>query len=114
MKHEEHQEQVKFVQRVAHLRKDVLCWATPNGGYRRPREAARLKAEGTLSGVPDIFIAKANYDYCGLFLEFKTKRGRVSPQQKVVIDKLISEGYCVKIVRSCEEAWTVLEEYLDG
>ena len=36
------------------LRPDVLFWHTPNGEVRDPRTAAKLKAMGTLPGVPDL------------------------------------------------------------
>lgn len=37
-------------------KKDILVWATPNGSKRDIREAVRLKKEGVLSGVPDLFF----------------------------------------------------------
>ena len=73
----------------------------------------RLKAEGVLAGVPDVFVAKPTKKFAGLYLEFKTPKGRVSDDQKKVIEKLQLEGYCVKVVRSCEMAWEALMEYLD-
>ena len=114
VKHVEHVEQVKFVQRVRHLRHDLLCFSIPNGGYRTKTEAPRLKAEGVLAGVPDLILARANKKYHGLYLEFKTAKGRTSDQQKKVIEKLRTEGYCVEIVRSADQAWKTLMEYLDG
>jgi len=112
MKHEEYIEQVKFVQRVRHLRHDLLIFSIPNGGYRNPKEAIRLKAEGARAGIPDIHVAKANEEYYGLYLEFKTRKGRVSVVQAEIMEKLKLEGYCVEVVRSCEEAWEFLMEYL--
>jgi len=112
VKYTEHIEQVKFVQRVRHLRHDLLLFAVPNGGYRHPKEAARLKAEGVLAGVPDIIVARATKKYHGLYLEFKTASGRTSDKQKKVIATLELEGYCVKVVRSCDKAWKALMEYL--
>ena len=113
MKHEEHNEQVKFVMRVNNFLPDLLMFAVPNGGKREMREAVRLKAEGVLPGVPDIVIARAAANYHGLYLEFKTAKGRTSDKQKAVIAKLIEEGYACCIVRSCEEAWDALNRYLD-
>ena len=112
IKFEEHLSQVKFVQRVRHLRQDILIYSIPNGGYRHYKEAARLKAEGVTAGVPDLFIAKATAKHSGLYLEFKTAKGRVSDKQKYIIEKLRDEGYCVEIVRSADAAWEVLLKYL--
>ena len=112
MKHVEHLEQTKFIQRVRHTRKDILCFAVPNGGYRKRKEAIRLKAEGVLAGVPDIMVAQPTEDHCGLFLEFKTEKGRASDKQKVVMAKLQKAGYKAIIVRSADEAWEALLKYL--
>jgi hypothetical protein len=42
----------------AHLRMraapGVVAFHVPNGGYRRPVEAARLKGLGVRAGVPDV------------------------------------------------------------
>ena len=112
MRHIEHTEQTKFVMRARCMHPDLLIFAVPNGGKRDPREAARLKAEGVLPGVPDIVVARAASGYHGLYLEFKTPTGRTSAKQQAVIAQLVDEGYRVEIVRSAEDAWTVLEGYL--
>jgi len=112
MKFVEHIHQVKFVQRVRHLRHDLLLFSVPNGGYRVKREAARLKAEGLTAGIPDLILAKATAKYHGLYLEFKAAKGQTSANQKEIIAKLKAEGYCVRIVRSADEAWNTLTEYL--
>lgn len=112
MKHVEHLDQVKFVQRVKHLRHDILLFSVPNGGYRHAKEAGRLKAEGVTAGIPDIVVARATAKYHGLYLEFKTKSGRPSEVQKKIIAKLEFEGYCVRIVRGADAAWEILMQYL--
>lgn len=113
MKFQEHTEQVKFIQRCRWLKPDLLAYAIPNGGKRNPKEAVRLKAEGVLSGIPDVCIAHPTSWYHGLYLEFKTAKGRTSQNQQDVIAQLRANGYRVDVVRSCEEAWQVLEEYLE-
>ena len=113
MKNEEHLHQVQFVQRVRHLRHDLLMFAIPNGGLRHHTVAAQLKAEGQYAGIPDIHVARATRKYHGLYLEFKTKKGRTSAAQDKVIEKLRLEGYCVRVVRSADEGWNALMEYLE-
>ena len=84
----EHQEQVDFVKwfRVAYP--DVLIFAIPNGGYRSRVTASRLKAEGVVKGIPDLYIPAWN-----LWVEMKrTKGGSVSPDQKSMMEYL--EKYC--------------------
>lgn len=53
-------------------------WAVPNGGDRRPYEAARLKATGVVSGVHDL-----HFLWKGKFYTFELKVGsnKLSPHQ---------------------------------
>ena len=44
-----------------------LIFAIPNGGYRNKGEARKLKATGTKSGVPDLFLAVPRNNKSGLF-----------------------------------------------
>ena len=45
---------------MQHREISALLYAVPNGGYRNAREAARFKAEGVRSGVPDLCLAVSN------------------------------------------------------
>jgi hypothetical protein len=92
----------------------IPIFAIPNGGKRGAREAARMKGEGVLAGVPDLFVPRAKGRYHGLFLEFKSPKGRLSPQQTEVGRDLSDAGYLVRVVRTAAEAWTALIEYLEG
>ncbi len=95
--------------------RDLPIFAIPNGGRRGKIEAGVLKGEGVLAGVPDIFVAVpfvAVGPHHGLFLEFKTPTGRVSPAQARMIQTLINQGYDCAVVRSETDAWAVLSEYL--
>ncbi len=49
-------EQVRFVSWFRKNFPDYLIFAIPNGGYRSKPEASRLKAEGVLAGVHDLYI----------------------------------------------------------
>ena len=67
---------------------DVLIFAIPNGGYRSRVTASRLKAEGVVKGIPDLYIPAWN-----LWVEMKrTKGGSVSADQKSMMSYL--EKYC--------------------
>lgn len=78
---------------------DDVIFAIPNGGYRTPQEAARLKAEGVLAGVCDIFIPSMK-----LFIEMKTEKGIVSTSQRDFMHKMRSVGYRCEVARSYLEA----------
>ena len=65
-----------------------LMFAIPLGGYRKPREAARLKMQGAKAGVPDMFLPVPRGEFHGLFIELKRPivKGEpkpvVSPEQR--------------------------------
>ena len=106
-------EQIILVNRVRQLYPDVLIFAIPNGGQRSITEAVRLKAEGVLAGVPDLFLARAGENSHGLFIEMKrVKGGKVSAKQQSVMETLKHEGYAVLVAYGCDEAWPYVEQYL--
>lgn len=86
----------------------------PNGGSRNAIEAARLKAQGVKPGVPDIFLPCAKKGFYGLYIELKRQKGgRVSEEQKSMIDALRDEGYKVAVCKGWEEAKNVITEYMN-
>ena len=93
---------------------NVVCFAIPNGGARDAITGARLRLEGVLAGVPDIFLAKAASGKYGMFIEMKTKRGRVSERQRDLFPLLEAAGYAVVVARGWKEAADAVELYLDG
>ena len=106
-------EQIILVNRIRQFYPDVLLFAIPNGGQRSITEAARLKAEGVLAGVPDLFIARASGTAHGLFIEMKrAKGGKVSAKQQAVMLTLSQEGYAVMVAHGCDDAWPFVKQYL--
>ncbi len=100
---------------VATIRMHPGCrelFAVPNGGFRNIRTAVRLKGEGVLAGVPDLFLPVPTKKHNGLFLEVKTQKGRLSPNQTTFINAMLGRGYEVKVVHSATEALDVVKEYL--
>lgn len=82
----------------------MVLFAIPNGGLRSAREAMRLRAEGVVAGVPDLFLAYASGPYHGLFIEMKRgKKGRVEEHQSDMHVVLETQGYCVLVCRTLEE-----------
>ena len=72
----------------------------------------RMKEMGYMKGIPDLFIPHANRFYHGLFIEMKTEKGRLSPEQKEVIPRLEAEGYKVAVCRSLDDFITVVDGYM--
>lgn len=96
----EHYEQRELVKWFRQNYAGVRILAIPNGGYRSPSTAARLKAEGVCSGVPDLFIPA-----WGLWVEMKcTKGGRLSDDQKDWHDYLKEIGYIVIVGNGKDDA----------
>jgi hypothetical protein len=75
----------------------VLWFHPPLGGYRRKREAARLKSHGAKPGIPDILIFEPWADYpdgelfsagFGMAIELKLKGTYPKPHQKAWLKAL--------------------------
>jgi len=90
-----------------------LLHAIPNGGSRHPAEAANLKRQGVVAGIPDLFLPVPAKGKHGLYIEMKRKKGgRLSPYQKDVIDRLQKIGYEVIVAKGADEAIQAIETYL--
>lgn len=89
----EHAEQVTFVNWFRDEYPNVLIFAIPNGELRAISVAQRLKAEGVVSGIPDLFIPEWN-----IWIEMKRQKGgKVSKEQKEIHGHLRTIGHTVII-----------------
>jgi hypothetical protein len=105
----EHVEQSLFVQWFRRSYPNVLIFAIPNGGARSKATAGRLKVEGVVAGVPDLFCPEWK-----LWIEMKrTKGGVVSAEQKGMIDYLQSVGYRAIVCKGAEHAKAQILEILN-
>lgn len=101
-----------------------LMYAIPNGaglnhqvsknGKRYSPEAAKLKAEGLKSGVPDVCLPIPSGPYHGLYIELKYGKNTTSPQQNKWIESLRSQDYRVVICYGWEAAAQIILQYLEG
>lgn len=113
MKTTEHEIQVNCVNYFRLRYPKGLIFAIPNGGQRNVIVASKLKAEGVLSGVPDLCIPIAKKGYNGLYVELKNgKSGKVSDNQKTIMEKLQIEGYQCEVCRSFDEFKTIIDNYM--
>lgn len=96
----------------AHLRArgapGAFAFHVPNGGYRKPREAAMLKGLGVTPGVPDIIIIHKSRAYG---LELKAPGGRATEKQMLAIDAMDEAGAFVCIAEGLDRALAVLEAW---
>lgn len=89
-----------------------LLYHVANGGSRNKAEAARLKAAGVKSGVPDLCLPIPRQQYHGLYIEMKANGGKPSPEQLAWIEALNQQGYAALVCRGAEVAIRYLEDYL--
>jgi len=101
----EHRMQVALVKWLRH--KGIFVFAIPNGGARNRITGKRLKDEGVLAGVPDLFIPAHK-----LFIELKAPGGKLSEAQKECHAKLFDCGCKVAVCYSVEEAAGVVMGFI--
>jgi len=98
---------------------NLIIFAIPNAAKRSFQLAARMRKEGMVSGIPDLFIAKARiykvslaFD-CGLFIEMKRdKSERPTFNQTYYLAKLKEAGYKTAVCHSFEEFQQTVNDYL--
>lgn len=107
----EHLEQVAFVRWFRGEFPDALIFAIPNGELRSISVAKRLKAEGVVSGIPDLCCI---FPYGVIvWVEMKkSKGGAVSKDQKQIHLKMDGLGQTVIIGYGCDDARNKLQEFL--
>jgi hypothetical protein len=97
-----------------------LRWlhAIPNGApfSGGARTATKLKAEGLVPGICDLFLPFAARGWHGFYIE--TKRpgsiGQVRDGQKEFMEYLQTVGYLAQVIDSFDGAVDALEWYLSG
>ncbi len=132
-KNEEHQIQVGLFQWI-NLQMNVYpalknAFAIPNGGSRNELEGGNLKEEGVRPGVLDVCLAYPSNGFHGLFIEHKSKKGKLSKNtivksktgrykyiregQETWFKRLSDAGYCCKVSRSINESVDIIKAYLE-
>jgi hypothetical protein len=96
----EHSEQVGFINWFRAKYPDVLIFAIPNGEKRAISVAKRLKMEGVVRGIPDLFVPAWT-----LWIEMKrVSGGRLSTEQRQMIKYLEGIGHTVIIGKGAGDA----------
>lgn len=91
-----------------------LLYHVPNGDWRHPATARKLKEMGVKSGVPDLVLPVARGVYHGLFIELKRcEGGRLTDNQKRWIEDLVKQGYFATVCRGWDSARDTIEMYLN-
>jgi len=75
-----------------------------------------LKKLGWIKGVPDIFIPIARGGFSGLYIEMKTAKGKLSPEQKEFFEMINFYSdipYKTETCRRSDEAIRSIKNYLE-
>ena len=111
----EWQIQAEFISLIRHYEKQYplleLLYSVPNEAKRSNFTAQRLKSTGMKSGVCDTAFPYPNGTYGSLYMEFKTRTGKVSDKQKHYIELLRKANNRAEVVRSAEEALNLVAEH---
>ena len=106
----EHSEQVGFINWFRAKYSDVLIFAIPNGEKRAISVAKRLKMEGVVRGVPDLFVPAWT-----LWIEMKrVSGGRLSPEQKQMISYLEGVKHTVIVGKGATDASQQVLKFIEG
>lgn len=110
----EHEEQCALIRwwRLQYPKLNKTLFAIPNGGHRNIVTAVRLKNEGVVSGVSDLFLMMPKGDWHGLFIEMKAIKGKISKEQKEFISTANENGYLAVVCFGFDDAKKVIETYL--
>ena len=90
----------------------LLLHAIPNGDWRGPRVAAKLKAEGVKPGVADLFLPVKRGEFSGLYIELKRAGGTPSPEQWAFLESVTMQGFFAVVVNSLTVADEIIRRYI--
>jgi len=117
MKHNEsaHQQQViewvRMASRSAKYPMLNMLHCSLNGVKLSKTQAGIAKAQGMLSGVPDLFLPVPRGKYHGLFIEMKHGTNTLTDNQKKFLQNAANVGFAVSVCYSAQEAIKRIEDY---
>jgi hypothetical protein len=103
--HEIHKAVVKYLDTCG--RKDILWFHPENARKCTPRQGAMRKRIGVKAGVPDFVLI---IDGDPWFLELKSAKGKLSPEQKLFRDRAVAANCRHLTAYSLDEAILLLED----
>lgn len=113
MAKKECQIQTEFVKWLRLYHPNTLFTISPAGMIMSPGMAMKINRMGYTKGTPDIMIFAPRAEYHGLFIEFKTMTGVLSPEQKNFLLGLTILGYRTHVCRDASKAAEITQKYLD-
>jgi len=86
----------------------LVAWHTPNGGKRKPIEAAIFKSIGVRAGVSDVILVHKGKIYA---LELKAPGGRATEAQMQFLSDIDAAGAFTAMPASLDAALATLEAW---
>ena len=109
----ESQEQQQLIQWCRTDPRYQYLFHIPNESVGGQGWLIRNRQMGVKAGVPDLFYPVPAQGYHGMFIEMKTKTGRISKSQAKWIKALETVGYKCVIAHGWEEARDALINYTE-
>jgi len=80
---------------------------------RRMITGKRMKDMGYIKGTPDLFIALGNAKYNGLWIEFKSEKGKQTKEQLEFQKTTEINGFKYEIVRDYDYFKEIINKYIN-
>lgn len=101
-----------WVKRSKETTKELrLMYATLNEEANEKQRFYKISM-GLIPGIPDYHLPVARGGYNAFWIEFKKQDGRISKDQREMIELLTREGSCVVVCRSADKAIEETLKYL--
>jgi len=81
-------------------------------GKRKFAMINAMKSSGMCVGQSDIFIAVPRHNFCGKYIELKTRTGKPTQAQLDFGDKMLEMGYAFEIAKGYDAGWAAIKSYL--
>ena len=109
----EYSGQVNLINWLKYNHDDIFYFATVNERNSSPGDMAKLKKQGLITGVPDLYLARAGKS---LFIEMKTHNGTPShfreSQREVALD-ITDSGHTVVVCFGFEAAKVAIKQFFE-
>lgn len=115
MKHEEYKIQCMIVEWFRLQYPNEIIKGDHGGIKMSIGNAVKAKRSGcTVKGYPDLFIAVPKKGCHGLYIELKTKTGRLSKEQREMLLHLDFRGYMATFAHGFDECKQLIENYMNS
>lgn len=105
-------EQIKVMDWVRFNNLQEIVLHIANERSCSPQHGAILKRMGVMKGVSDLFITRACNGFHGAWIELKSTKGKLSPEQIKFLENMNREKYFACVRFGSQEAIETIKEYL--